>query len=129
MTSSSYPGIYQRPQRSGRGALGWAVTIVGCLLVVALVVAGLWWYNNRNASSTPAPSRQAVQAQAIVGAQKVVSGVVNVTCVMPTAWTPGDTFTCYGYGSSGRELAQMRGTVLPSNGAEWQMNTVWVPLG
>lgn len=128
MARAEYPGIYQRPQRK-RGVLGWAVAIVGCLLIVAVVIGGLWWWNHRNSATySAAPSRQAVQGQAIIGAQKVASGVVKVTCVMPTAWTPGDTFTCYAYGSSSRELAQMRGTVLPSNGDEWQMNSVWAAV-
>lgn len=124
-----YQGVYQR-KRPNRGALGWAVTVVGGLLIVAVVIGGLYWWNHRNDVSVAAsPSRQAVQGQAISGAQGVASGVVKVTCVMPTAWTPGDTFTCYGYGSSSRELAQMRGTVLPSDGDQWQANEVWVPLG
>jgi hypothetical protein len=102
--------------------------VLGVLLIaLAVVVGGLIrgdfgpWKTNGLA----APSRQQVQGLAIVQAQKVAPGIVNVTCVMPTAWTPGYTFKCYAYGSSGRELAQMAGTVLPWNGDQWQMNEDW----
>jgi hypothetical protein len=103
--------------------------VLGALLIaLAVIVGGLirgdfgpW----KTSGGPTSPSRQQVQGLAIVEAQKVVPGIVNVTCVMPTAWIPGDTFTCYGYGSSGRELAQMRGTVLPDDGDQWQMNEDW----
>ena len=126
-----YPGIYQRPRRRW-GALNWAILIVVVLLLAAatLLVAsklagpgGLTVGSGQ--SGAVIPTRYQVQGKAITDAQRLVSGVVRVTCVMPTAWTPGDTFTCYAYGSSGRELAQMAGTVLPSNGDEWQANEVW----
>lgn len=126
--SSTFPGIYQKPtRRKRRSGLEWTVRVV---LAVVLIAAGLLAAHLLTRPSTPStsPSRQEVQAQAIGDAQKVTSGVVKVTCVMPTAWTPGDTFTCYGYGSSGRELAQMRGTVLPNDGTQWQMNEVWAAV-
>ena len=122
--------------RRRKTGLDWAIRIVvGLLLAAVGIGVGLLISGGRfTVSSSPptpstvAPTRQEVQGQAIIGAQKLVSGVVNVTCVMPTAWSPGDTFTCYAYGSSTRELAQMAGTVLPDDGGRWQMNTVWTAL-
>jgi hypothetical protein len=123
--TAPYPGIYTRPKKRW-GALETVIAAAAVILVAAAAV--LVWYLLKPSSSIGAPSRQAVQAQAITGAQELTPGVVKVTCVMPASWTPGNTFKCYAYGSSGRELEQMSGTVLPDEGARWQMNTTWVVL-
>jgi hypothetical protein len=56
-----------------------------------------------------------------------VTGVKLVVCNPPNTWTPGKTFICYAYVSSGLEVGELHGTVQPnvSSGAEY--NAEWLP--
>ena len=125
-----FPGIYQAPRRH-RGVLGWAIVIVSALLIVGVVVLALGVHGlfKTGQSGTVVPTRQDVQSSILASSSKYISGVRTVTCVMPSAWTPGDTFTCYAYGITGRELAQVNGTVLPNASAGPDWNEVWLAVG
>jgi len=93
---------------------------VALLVVVAGVIAAKVIIDRR-----AGPSRQDVQAAILAGSSKYVSGVRTVTCIMPGSWAAGQTFTCYAYGSSGRQLAQVDGTVLPTVASGPQWNEAW----
>lgn len=119
--------IYQRPRR--RGPLDWALRITIALLLLASgvliggAVAGQWgpWKTNQPTG----PDLGQLQGQIQSEMPHHVSGVVRVACVMPSSWTPGQKFTCYGYGSSEKELAQVDGTVLPDETNAPQWNEAW----
>ena len=119
-------------RRRPRGAYEWTLRIVLSLLIVAaaIVIGGLVRgdFGPWKTSAAAAPSRGQLQATIQSEMPKHVSGVVRVVCVMPGSWASGQTFTCYGYGSSQKELAQVNGTVLPDNGNQAQWNEVWSGL-
>jgi hypothetical protein len=54
----------------------------------------------------------------------------SVSCVMPSNWAAGRTFSCYAYNSHGRAVGEVNGTVLPTSAgdtANW--NSDWTPSG
>ena len=83
------------------------------------------------AASNPAPSASTLQSsvKGDITSHWHISGVTAVSCVMPSSWMPGKTFTCYAYRSNGSSPGAARGTVLPSsqNGGAPEWNLQWVP--
>lgn len=125
-TPPPFPGIYERPKagrRRKRSPLAWTVGVVAALVLAAAAYLGTT--RLLNGSPSVGPSRANLQAQIQAEVPKHVSGVTNVVCVMPSSWSPGQTFTCYGYGASSRQLAQVNGTVLPDSGDQAQWNESW----
>jgi hypothetical protein len=59
-----------------------------------------------------------------------VTGVSSVVCNPPTSWSPGQTFTCFVYNSSGTGLGEYTGTVEPSDSSgDQRWNGEWLPSG
>ena len=59
-----------------------------------------------------------------------VTGVSSVVCNPPSSWTPGQTFTCFVYNSSGTGLGEYTGTVEPNDSSgDQQWNAEWLPSG
>ena len=57
-----------------------------------------------------------------------VKGVSSVVCNPPTSWSPGQTFTCFAYNSSGTGLGEYTGTVEPNDSSgDQQWNAEWLP--
>ncbi|HVC39702.1 MAG TPA: hypothetical protein VNH20_07015 [Candidatus Dormibacteraeota bacterium] len=90
-------------------------------IVLAAIVAGC-------GGSGPSLSSMEGKVKSEVGSHWGVSGIASVSCVMPSSWNPGKTFTCYVYEASGTSLGVAHGTVLPPQGGYSQAwNLQWVP--
>lgn len=118
-TTSPAP-IYRRPKRGH--SLLWG--LVGTLVVVVLVAAGVLAYAMLRSSGGPAPTRTQLQATVLASAQKRIKAS-SVSCVMPSSWASGQTFSCFAYDAKGTEVGQMKGTVLPADGQTWEANETW----
>ena len=58
------------------------------------------------------------------------TGVSSVVCNPPSSWTPGQTFTCFAYNSSGTGVGEYTGTVEPNDSSgDQQWNGEWLPSG
>ena len=58
------------------------------------------------------------------------TGVSSVVCNPPSSWTPGQTFTCFAYNSSGTGVVEYTGTVEPNDSSgDQQWNGERMPSG
>jgi len=115
-----FPGIYQGKRR--RRAWPW---VLAAIIVIVLAAGGAVAFKvikDRRAG----PSRQEIQSTILASSSKYETGVRTVTCVMPATWASGQGFTCFAYGISGRQLAQISGTVLPTEGSVPEWNEEWI---
>lgn len=113
------PPVFVRP-RSNRGLK------VAVGIAIGILLMGVGFVLLRH-SPPRAPSRAQLQSTVLARAHARFpqAHVRSAVCIMPSAWVPGKTYTCYLYGSGGTGLAHAIGTVLPSTGTHWQSNIVW----
>lgn len=118
-----------RSSNGGQRGMGWAVAsiIVGSVSIVAsVVVVGFLVLVQHGGGG--GPSRAQIESSIRPDAAKEgVPGVRHVVCVMPHAWTSGANFTCYAFGITGKQLAQVNGTVLPDQGSQYEWDESWIP--
>lgn len=57
-----------------------------------------------------------------------ISDVAQASCPTIPAWTPGATFSCFGYTSGHLEAGTIAVTVLRSSPKEWNINLYFTPV-
>lgn len=56
-----------------------------------------------------------------------VTGLSKLTCDLPSAWTVGATFKCFGSDFADDEIGEYDGTVMPESGGVAQWSGQWSP--
>ncbi len=102
---------------------GAALGVAGIVLGVGLTGCG--------ASTDSGPTSSQMQSKVLAFAKTNggESQAASAQCAMPSAWTPGKTFQCFVYNSSGTGLGEATVTILDNSGNEFRWNVSWLPTG
>ena len=119
------------PKKRKRGRWIIAAAIVVVVVVVAVVVAGS--KGSGNGGLPAGKSLAEFEHDIVQDAQSTSQGpglpnAHSASCIMPSTWSPGQTFKCFVYNSNGGSVATLNGTVLPTRpGDNYSVNARWTP--
>lgn len=116
------PKMLYVPSHKKHSPLKWAVAIVA---IIVAVLCGLLLTTRFLRPSGPSNSQLDARVLSQARGHFDLRSAESASCVMPSSWASGQTFTCYVYASSGDQLAEMNGTVLPSKGDRWLWSGIW----
>jgi len=109
----------------------------GLALVAVIVVVVIFVFNSTGTHGTPPGTSVLSFEQNILSQVKNtgangfdVPSASSISCIMPSNWATGRTFTCYVYNRHNTGLGTVNGTVLPTeSGDAWNSNNQWSPAG
>lgn len=129
------PSWWRRNKRTSLAAGGTLVGLVVLIAVIGAVRGGSG--GSGGSSSAGGLSAGQLQRSLLSDLHKTGSdgfdepAAKSVTCIMPSEWIAGQTFTCYAYGTpqdnSAPELGTLSITVLPAQGDNFEWNVTWDP--